>query len=85
MAQGWMSIKYSHYDADFLKSTLRLSAIAYRKSITFCIHKHTKQIIILFFPGVGVYSMVLNRRRGTLIKFLAIFQPLPSYSIPYVY
>ena len=31
------------------------------------------------------YSCLPNRRRGTLINFSAIFQPLCSYSIPYVY
>ena len=31
------------------------------------------------------YSGVLNKRRGTLIKFLTNFQPLCPYSIPYIY
>ena len=32
-----------------------------------------------------LYSCLPNRRRGMLIKFLANFQPLSSYSVPYVY
>ena len=31
------------------------------------------------------YSCLPNRRRGTLIKFSENFQPLGSYSVPYVY
>ena len=40
---------------------------------------------ITIIPIMVMYSSLPNTRRGTLIDFLVIFQPLGSYSIPYVY
>ena len=45
----------------------------------------TVKIQNLTLLSIPMYSRVLNKRRGTLIKFLTNFQPLCPYSIPYVY